>query len=59
VTATKSQVHRDHPLRARFATAWAWHTYYNALAARAFMAIDLGRIAPVDDARRAWVVNAP
>jgi hypothetical protein len=49
-------VHRDHPLRRRFATPWAWHTYfYNAIAARAFMAIDLARLAAVDEERRRWV----
>lgn len=49
-------VHRDHPLRARFATPWAWHTYfYNAIAARAFLALDLAEVAAVDEARRRWV----
>lgn len=49
-------VHRDHPLRRRFETPWAWHTYfYNAIAARAFMAIDLPRLAAVDAQRREWV----
>lgn len=49
-------VRRDHPLRARFATAWAWHSYYfNALAARAFLALDLSRVQAVDTRRRAWV----
>jgi hypothetical protein len=48
-------VPREHPYRARFDAQWTWHTYfYNALAARAFLAIDLERLAAVDDARRAW-----
>jgi hypothetical protein len=49
-------VHRDHPYRKRYATAWNWFTYfYNALAARAFQALDLARIETVDGERRAWV----
>ena len=36
---------RDHPYRARFGTAWDWFTYFhNALAARAFLALDLLRL---------------
>jgi len=47
---------RDHPYRRRFAEAWDWFTYFhNALAARAFRALDLGRLEAVDRARRAWV----
>jgi hypothetical protein len=46
----------DHPLVQRFETQWNWFTYfYNALAARAFLALDLGELAAVDDARRDWV----
>ena len=49
-------VHRDHPLARRFAVQWAWHTYfYNAIAARAFMALDLGRLEEIDEQRRQWV----
>jgi hypothetical protein len=49
-------VHRDHPYRRRYATAWSWFTYfYNALAARAFQALDFARIEAVDNERRAWV----
>lgn len=49
-------VHRDHPFRRRFAKAWDWHTYFfNAIAARAFMAIDLEQVSAVDERRRAWV----
>ncbi|MBZ4421333.1 hypothetical protein [Myxococcus sp. RHSTA-1-4] len=49
-------VHKDHPYRKRFETQWNWHTYfYNALAARAFMAVDLERMQAVDAQRRAWV----
>lgn len=49
-------VHRDHPWLARFETQWSWFTYfYNALAAKAFLAMDLAEMARADDARRAWV----
>ena len=49
-------VRPDHPLRARLATAWGWHSYYfNALAARAFLALDLDRVQAVDATRRRWV----
>ncbi len=49
-------VHRDHPLRRRFATQWSWLTYfYNRLAADAFMALDRAALRTVDDERRAWV----
>lgn len=46
----------DHPLVRRFETQWNWFTYFhNALAARAFLALDLAAVAAVDEARRAWV----
>lgn len=49
-------VHRDHPYRQRYGTAWNWFTYfYNALAARAFQALDLDRLEAVDQRRRQWV----
>ena len=49
-------VHRDHPWVARYETQWNWFTYfYNALAARAFVALDLDAVARGDAARRAWV----
>lgn len=45
----------DHPYNARFERQWGWSTYFhNALAARAFMAIDLDRMQAVDAERRAW-----
>lgn len=50
-------VHKSHPLRARFKQQWEWHTYfYNAIAARAFMALDLREVARVDDRRRAATI---
>jgi hypothetical protein len=49
-------VPRDHPYRRRYAAAWEWLTYFhNALAARAFRALDLSATAAVDQERRAWV----
>lgn len=49
-------VHRDHPYRSRFSTQWDWFTYFhNALACRAFRALDLARVRSVDDVRREWV----
>lgn len=51
-------MHRDHPFVSRFATSWAWHTYFfNAIAARAFMHTDIDGLATVDDARRRWVTD--
>jgi hypothetical protein len=45
-----------HPYRRRYATAWEWLTYFhNALAARAFRALDLERVELADWERRAWV----
>lgn len=49
-------VHRDHPLLPRFEAQWNWFTYFhNAIAARAFLAMDLDAVARTDDARREWV----
>ena len=49
-------VRRDHPYCCRFATQWDWFTYFhNALAARAFQALDLRQVQEVDGARRRWV----
>jgi hypothetical protein len=49
-------VPRAHPYRTRYAQQWEWFTYFfNGLAARAFLALDLGHIARIDDERRAWV----
>jgi hypothetical protein len=42
--------------RERFHDQWTWFThFYNALAARAFMLLDLSRIQAADEQRRAWV----
>jgi hypothetical protein len=49
-------VHRDHPLRRRFEGQWQWYTYFhNALAARAFLAMDEARRQEADGQRRRWV----
>jgi hypothetical protein len=49
-------VPRSHPYRERFATPWSWLTYFhNALAARAFGALDLSQLEQVDRSRRQWV----
>jgi hypothetical protein len=46
-------VHRDHPMLAKWRTNWQWFSYfYNALAARAFMAIELDEVERVHILRR-------
>lgn len=51
-------VHEDHPLRRKFETQWNWFSYfYNAIAARAFMKIDLAEIRTVDERRTLWVLE--
>lgn len=51
-------VPKGHPYVARFETQWRWLTYFhNALAARAFLEVDLDALARVDAERRAWVAR--
>ncbi len=51
-------VHRNHPLRKRFARQWSWLTYFhNRLAADAFMALDRTALSLTDNKRRTWVHN--
>jgi hypothetical protein len=51
-------VHRDHPLRRAYETQWSWFTYFfNGVAARAFMQLDIAAIARTDKARREWVAD--
>lgn len=51
-------VHEDHPWRARYDRQWSWFTYfYNALAARAFLALDAQEVEAVDETRRAWAAR--
>jgi hypothetical protein len=49
-------VPRGHPYRQRYAQAWEWFTYFfNGLAARAFLGLDLAAASWVYAARREWV----
>jgi uncharacterized protein (TIGR02996 family) len=51
-------VRRDHPYRRQYETAWEWLTYFhNALAARAFLELDLPRLGEVDRQRQTWVAS--
>jgi hypothetical protein len=51
-------VHRDHPLRIQLETQWEWFTYFfNLIAAKAFMNLDLEKIEQVNAARRVWVAD--
>jgi hypothetical protein len=47
-----------HPFLERYRRQWDWFSYfYNALAARAFLAIDVDAVAAVDAARRNWTAD--
>lgn len=49
-------VHRDHPYVRQFQRPWTWFThFFNALAARAFMLLNLEHMEVVDQERRLWV----
>src|SRR5262249_6952935 len=51
-------VHPDHPFRQRFARQWDWFPYFfNALAARAFLALPEEQRRTVDGQRREWVAD--
>jgi hypothetical protein len=51
-------VHREHPMRRQFETQWNWYTYFfNYIAARAFLLLDLAEIERVDQQRREWVAT--
>jgi hypothetical protein len=51
-------IHRDHPLRQRYELQWNWLTYFfNGIAARAFMALDLQELDRTDELRRDWVID--
>jgi hypothetical protein len=62
-TLTASQlgvvlVHPEHPFRKKYETQWNWFSYFfNAVAARAFMNLDLAEIGAVDSRRRQWVLD--
>lgn len=49
-------VQRDHPFVSQYRTQWEWFTnFYNAIAARAFMSLDLRALQAEDQQRRTWV----
>lgn len=49
-------VHPEHPFRKKYETQWNWFTYFfNTLATRAFMNLDLADLQTVDNLRREWV----
>lgn len=51
-------VHRDHPYVRRFHEQWSWFTYFfNDLAARTFLRLNIVELQADDDARRAWVTE--
>jgi hypothetical protein len=51
-------LHREHPYARRFQEQWSWFTYFfNALAARTFLRLDLAELQAVDEARRSWVAD--
>lgn len=51
-------IHREHPYRRRFDRQWTWFTnFFNAVAARAFMLMDLSALQQVDDRRRRSVLE--
>lgn len=51
-------LHREHPYVRQFHPQWKWFTYfYNALAARTFLRVDLKELQRVDEARRSWVAD--
>jgi hypothetical protein len=51
-------MHRDHPLLAAYHPQWSWLTYFfNGIAARAFMNLDIEALARIDGARRRWVAD--
>ncbi len=49
-------VHRDHPMRRLYESQWNWLTYFfNKIAAKAYMSLDLAAVSCVDESRRDWV----
>ncbi len=51
-------IHQQHPYVHRFRQQWMWFTYFfNALAARTFLRLNLEELQTVDEARRAWVAH--
>jgi hypothetical protein len=51
-------IHREHPFLRRYHEQWTWFTYFfNSLAVRTFLRLDLAELQAVDDARRTWVAR--
>jgi hypothetical protein len=51
-------LHREHPYVRCFREQWEWFTYFfNALAARTFLGLNLADLEAVDEARRRWVAH--
>lgn len=51
-------VHRDHPMRKKYETQWNWFSYfYNQIAAKTFLELDLESIQRVDEKRRHATVD--
>ncbi len=51
-------VHRDHPFARQFREPWSWFTYFfNALAARTFLRLNLSDLQADDEVRRGWVAD--
>jgi hypothetical protein len=51
-------LHKEHPYVRRFHQQWSWFTYFfNALAARTFLHLNLADLQTVDETRRAWVAD--
>jgi hypothetical protein len=51
-------LHQEHPFVRRFGEQWSWFTYFfNALAARTFLGLNLAELEAVDEARRRWVAR--
>jgi hypothetical protein len=51
-------LHQEHPYVRRFHQQWSWFTYFfNALAARTFLRLNLAELQTVDAVRRDWVAG--
>lgn len=51
-------VHKDHPYKRKYETAWNWYSYfYNKLAADTFLDIDLHQLRATDELRRTEVTS--
>jgi hypothetical protein len=51
-------IHKDHPLRKRYDQSWSWYSYfYNRIATRTFMQVDIEALLAVDEKRRTEVFH--